>query len=500
MGRIRKKIMGAAVGLFLFLSGTQVSFAATQWVTIEGNNFVIDSFHGVDAVYTSEANDPADTTYSCAAYVKKYYQQIYQVGVFNLMDEGPPVVRDGGAGFQKVTEPQEGDIVFWPVSTNGNNHSAIVKKVEGKTVTLIEQNYKTGKVAALNRTITYPSKEFQFYRLKGNVTAHIPTEKDTPVYSSGKKEVIQIAMDRITIPVICEMFRYGVIQDVIGNASSAEQKLSKKAEGTSYEMRSDTEFQFTLEDDSIEGWYLDGNEWKEIKQGKKVIAKEAYFTIYSNSPWKGADAGLPGLQDGSVAVFQPLEEDFYFADGSGLPLNQKEEGLFSDVPKNHWAYSDIKKCVEMGLFEGYEDGRFYPDHTLTRAEFTVLLAKASNARIQSGMETGFVDVAATDWYSGYINYGKAYLKGKNGMFYPMEGATREDVCAAVLNILGFTNISVDETALYAFSDGNSIQPQNRQAVAFALSIELISGFSDGSFRPQEAITRAQAAVVLSKLY
>jgi hypothetical protein len=49
---------------------------------------------------------------------------------------------------------------------------------------------------------------------------------------------------------------------------------------------------------------------------------------------------------------------------------------FSDVPAKHWAYDSVTKLVQAGLIEGYGDGTFKGDKTLTRYEFAFLVAKA----------------------------------------------------------------------------------------------------------------------------
>lgn len=49
---------------------------------------------------------------------------------------------------------------------------------------------------------------------------------------------------------------------------------------------------------------------------------------------------------------------------------------FSDVPKNHWAYTSVAKLAESGVIQGYPDGTFCGNHTLTRYEMAQLVAKA----------------------------------------------------------------------------------------------------------------------------
>ncbi|MFV0635770.1 ESPR-type extended signal peptide-containing protein [Mitsuokella sp. WILCCON 0060] len=55
---------------------------------------------------------------------------------------------------------------------------------------------------------------------------------------------------------------------------------------------------------------------------------------------------------------------------------QKHTLLFPDVPENHWAYSYVKKLSERGLLEGYPDGEFKGNRTLTRYEFAAIVARA----------------------------------------------------------------------------------------------------------------------------
>lgn len=49
---------------------------------------------------------------------------------------------------------------------------------------------------------------------------------------------------------------------------------------------------------------------------------------------------------------------------------------FSDVPENHWAYDSVKKLVKAGLIDGYNDGTFRGDKTMSRYEFAIMINKA----------------------------------------------------------------------------------------------------------------------------
>lgn len=134
-------------------------------VTIKGSRFVTDTFNGVKALYRTGGNDGTNATYSCAAYVKRYYSEVYNVSVCNLLAGCTPVSSKGT--IRKVSSPKEGDIVA--TASGSGNHWAIVKHVNNDgTITLIEQNWKwqqDGKtVARVNRKVK--ANACKIYRLK----------------------------------------------------------------------------------------------------------------------------------------------------------------------------------------------------------------------------------------------------------------------------------------------------------------------------------------------
>lgn len=129
-----------------------------ETLTITKNKFVADSFNGVDALYRKGSNDGSNATYSCAAYIKKYYKTVYNVSVYSLFGGSTPKTYEGDK-FISVKSPKEGDIAY------KNGHWSIVKKVNADdTVTLIEQNWKwNGNQCKINRTVD--SSTLQYYRL-----------------------------------------------------------------------------------------------------------------------------------------------------------------------------------------------------------------------------------------------------------------------------------------------------------------------------------------------
>lgn len=56
---------------------------------------------------------------------------------------------------------------------------------------------------------------------------------------------------------------------------------------------------------------------------------------------------------------------------------------FSDVPAKHWAYDSVNKLVQAGIVDGYGDGTFRGDKTMTRYEMATIVAKAMNKSLNA---------------------------------------------------------------------------------------------------------------------
>lgn len=159
--------------LIAFTSSFSVVEATINWGTavyISRAGQVVDSItvngKTVSALYAprnSVAGYDSSTTYSCAAFVKRFYSEIYGIGLNNLYPGNTPNISSGSGQFYKTSSPKVGDIAA------SSEHWAIVKAVNGNSVTLIEQNaWNTAYTAAMvGRTLT-SENSYWFWRWSGN--------------------------------------------------------------------------------------------------------------------------------------------------------------------------------------------------------------------------------------------------------------------------------------------------------------------------------------------
>ena len=118
---------------------------------------------------------------------------------------------------------------------------------------------------------------------------------------------------------------------------------------------------------------------------------------------------------------------------------------YKDLPKNHWAYKQIKILTDFDVVVGYPDGLYRPDQQVTRAEFSSIVVKAfdqANAPITNPVK--FKDVSQKDWFYGVVQRAVMFdlLKGyPNGNFNPRGTVARGHIISTVVNALTTETIS-----------------------------------------------------------
>lgn len=167
----------------------------------------------------------------------------------------------------------------------------------------------------------------------------------------------------------------------------------------------------------------------------------------------------------------------------------------SDIAGN-WAQQTIEKWLSQGLTEGYPDGTFKPDQPVTRAEFVTMVNKAFGLS-DSGAASSFSDVEAGDWFYGQVSEAvyAGYTAGyPDNTFKPDSQITRAEASVMVAKA---ARLAAGRQAA-TFTDSGNIPPWAQDSVRALVAAGIIKGYPDGSFKPQDPITRAEAVVMLDK--
>ncbi|MBB6635805.1 S-layer homology domain-containing protein [Cohnella thailandensis] len=199
------------------------------------------------------------------------------------------------------------------------------------------------------------------------------------------------------------------------------------------------------------------------------------------------------LEDGTVQLVQ----------GLGSELLPSASGTFAIVNIAGW--SDIGKAQEaewtlqsLPYMSGYAGGLFKPNANVTRAEMAAILSRIITGKAAS--ETfSFTDVPA--WASDAIRLvaGLGIMSGSpNGNFRSDKPITRAEMATILSRLLPYAAVDNEPASASAgFTDtaGHWAEALIRQAQAAGF----MKGFADGSFKPNQALSRAETVAILNKL-
>jgi len=163
----------------------------------------------------------------------------------------------------------------------------------------------------------------------------------------------------------------------------------------------------------------------------------------------------------------------------------------SDID-GHWAESAIQKMADTGVASGFPDATFKPDNKISRAEFAALIVKVFKLESKNGKV--FSDTSR-HWAKDYISTASAYgiVNGYNDdVFRPDNQISREEMAIMIVKAAN-TPISSEVPDCM---DSDQISSWAKNAVAAAYANHIITGMEDGSFRPLNNATRAEAVIVL----
>ncbi|MEF3313803.1 S-layer homology domain-containing protein [Paenibacillus sp. GYB004] len=171
---------------------------------------------------------------------------------------------------------------------------------------------------------------------------------------------------------------------------------------------------------------------------------------------------------------------------------------YEDV-EHHWAAPDIRKWMSNGYADGYPDGTFQPDRTVSRAEMASFLFRIFESRmpVSGSPSPTFSDWQPHAWYAEAMQAVAAagYMNGyEDGSIRPDRPVTRQE--AAVL-LVRLTQRDEDAHAAGRFHD--PIPEWSKGAVGASAAAGWMHGYEDGSFRGEQLLTRAEAVTLLNRL-
>src|SRR5665648_448376 len=159
----------------------------------------------------------------------------------------------------------------------------------------------------------------------------------------------------------------------------------------------------------------------------------------------------------------------------------------------HWAQTTIQSWVDNGLIKGYPDGTFKPDNNITRAEFITLVNRAFEYTKTAPIS--FTDVNQNAWYASAIGVAveAGYISGYPDGTMKPENPISREEAATI--IMRIKNLVANPAAVSVYTDASSIT-WGKGEIGAVTAAKIMQGYPDGSFMPRGLITRAETVIAL----
>ena len=234
--------------------------------------------------------------------------------------------------------------------------------------------------------------------------------------------------------------------------------------------------------------------------------------------WDGADqtftynASTGALSTSLVSDGKPHRITVTARDASGnigrasydVPVSTDWTPSFTDT-QDYWAATFVAFLYNAGITTGYADGTFRPNQNITRAQFAAMLYRylGLNEADYANVTLPFADAGSiADYALPAVKalYSEGIINGSTGAdgklyFNPNNSLTRAQAAA----MIGRTQEKGYATVELTFTDAGSIPSYATYYIQTMVAQGVISGYTDGAFRPNANITRGQMAKILYNL-
>ena len=166
--------------------------------------------------------------------------------------------------------------------------------------------------------------------------------------------------------------------------------------------------------------------------------------------------------------------------------------------EGHWAEKSIQKAEEMKVITGYENNRFMPDSYMTRAELVAIINRF--LEIQSETDKYIPDVTRQDWFHSDVRkaLSAGIIKGDANGYVRPNDYVTREE-AAVIMCRAFYSEADGNVDTLSFKDNDSISSWSRADILTFVKKGYITGYPDGELKPKNNITRAEIITILERI-
>ena len=172
-------------------------------------------------------------------------------------------------------------------------------------------------------------------------------------------------------------------------------------------------------------------------------------------------------------------------------------GFVNTYTENTYKTATLNKTDHFAFLKGYPGGGFAPGKNMSRAEVTTMFARLLTEQMEANKSypASFSDVTSAHWAANYIGYMEQFgiVRGySDGTFRPNAPITRAEFAAICCRFEQLTDGAATFTDVPA-------SHWAAKSIAYAAKRGWVTGYTDGTFKPGNNITRAEVAAVTCRL-
>ena len=251
--------------------------------------------------------------------------------------------------------------------------------------------------------------------------------------------------------------------------------------------------------------YIDGDyEWSMESEDEEFFEGEERQTFTAEDVLEDLDRGdtyqIKVCVDTSDTVDEDDEDNNCRTEVIRVGYDEEEHiacGVFYDLYDARWAINAICELYEENIIEGRETHYYEPTEDITRAEFLKIALLAADYDVYSiDSADDYSDISEEDWFYKYVTFAtkRGFVEGyDDGTFRPNEPINRAEAVVILMRV------ACEDVWHYTTKDIPFWDVERSEwytyAVVLAYEEDIIEGYHDRSFRPEDNLTRAEAAAM-----
>lgn len=325
-----------------------------------------------------------------------------------------------------------------------------------------------------------------------NAPLYTPTES-SPQYRSSVDAAVD-AWLKAGVPaekLVLGMPLYGYIYQGVRSTNSGLYSTFTSAKSVTY--------------NQLKKSYLSSSSYRKLRHATAQVPYlygNGAFISYDDVTSIAAKAGLAAERELGGIGFWELSQDAE-AELISSACSAFSATPFRDVPAGAWYAEAVLRVYEEGWMNGTTAATFTPAGTVTRGMLSAILYRMEGTPAASG-SVPFRDVDKNSYYAKAITWAaqKGILEGyEDGTFRPDAPLTRQQLAAILFRYASWLGKAGDvQGDLSAWPDAAAVESYAREAMAWAVDVGVLQGRADGTLDPGGTATRAQTAVLLTRLW